>query len=314
MFDLRKLEALLDALEKEKQYPEVHPVLSKAWPRRGVYAPVANPALEQKMDKYDIFKQPDYQNVGTMEFPIWAKTDLGSITMEGLQDAFAELVWPTYGGINRSNAPTPFWATPMRIPLQYVPMAYSPYDETPTPPPPPIETRHQKLQKKIVRLQSAPAVKIANPKPPEPTPARSPDYVHTLTAWRGWAVCAGQLESLGTDFDWVPKRAQNAHCQHENHVAPAMNCGCGFWSFKSLELLTEALKGYMDTVMVIGTVEIWGRVIECENGFRSEFAYPKELWLLDEDNDLSQLSWKYGVPVRKYVPPCTALVPYKKTK
>ena len=67
-------------------------------------------------------------------------------------------------------------------------------------------------------------------------------------------------------------------------------------------------------MLVVGTVEIWGRVIECENGFRSEFAYPKELWLLSEDDDLSKLSWTYGVPVRKYVPPCTALVPDRKTK
>jgi len=33
------------------------------------------------------------------------------------------------------------------------------------------------------------------------------------------------------------------------------------------------------------------------NGFRSEYSYPKELWLLNEG--LESLSWTYGVPVRK---------------
>jgi hypothetical protein len=54
---------------------------------------------------------------------------------------------------------------------------------------------------------------------------------------------------------------------------------------------------YVDSVDVVGTVEIWGRVIECRNGFRSEYAYPKELWLLRDG--LEHLSWTYGVPVRK---------------
>jgi hypothetical protein len=57
------------------------------------------------------------------------------------------------------------------------------------------------------------------------------------------------------------------------------------------------MEHYATSVDVIGEVEIWGRVIECENGWRSEYAYPKELWLLGEG--LESLSWKYGVPVRR---------------
>jgi hypothetical protein len=302
MFDKKKLEAFLDSLEAETHFP------SKV-PRRGAYASVADPAIEQKMDKYDIFKQAGYQNFGTAEFPIWGRIDnLNGITLQGLQDAYGAASFPTYAGINRGYYM--YGTFPLTPPMPR-PMAYSPWDDNQAPPPP-REPPHDKLKAKIARMGTVAPVKIENPKPAPPVPAHSPDYVGTLTAWRGWSVCAGQLEALGCDYDWVPKTANRARCQHENHTAPQMECGCGFWSFKTLELLTEALKGYVDTVTVIGTVEIWGRVIECENGFRSEYAYPKELWALAED--MEHLSWTYGVPVRKYVQPCTALVLVKKTK
>ena len=68
-------------------------------------------------------------------------------------------------------------------------MAYSPYDEAC--PPPVKETPHQKLQKKIASFANVAPVKIENPKLVPPEPQRSPDYVHTLTAWRGWTVEGG---------------------------------------------------------------------------------------------------------------------------
>ena len=64
MFDRKKLEALLDGLEVNNHYPSEAPKKIIALPRS---------ALDEKMDKYDIFKQGDYQNVGTPEFPIWGK-------------------------------------------------------------------------------------------------------------------------------------------------------------------------------------------------------------------------------------------------
>jgi hypothetical protein len=159
------------------------------------------------------------------------------------------------------------------------------------------ENPHAKINKKIEQLREVPAVKLANPKPEAPARSKSPDYVHTLTAWRGWDIDNGRLAALGSDATWRPKKAEQADCRNHNHPAPQMNCACGYWSFKKFEDMVKVLEGYANDVKVIGTVEIWGRVIECTNGFRSEFAYPKELWLLEEG--LESLSWAYGVPVRK---------------
>jgi hypothetical protein len=168
--------------------------------------------------------------------------------------------------------------------------------EEPTVPPAPVETPYDRFKAKMARLSAASAAQLADPGPP--APERSPDYTHTITAWRGWDVRDGMLEALGSSSRWEPRRALKANCiSCGGHAAPYLNCRCGYWSFKTQELLAQAMDKYDDTVKVIGQVEIWGRVIECENGFRSEYAYPKELWLLDEG--LESLSWRYGVPVRR---------------
>ena len=41
---------------------------------------------------------------------------------------------------------------------------------------------------------------------------------------------------------------------------------------------------------MIGTVALWGRVIEHENGFRAEFAYPQRLRLV-----CHVCIWRYGL-------------------
>lgn len=160
--------------------------------------------------------------------------------------------------------------------------------------------RFDALKSSIEHLRTVDPVKAMLP---------TPDYVHTLTGWRGWKVNGGKLSALGMRGVWEPKKATPSFCDKggdplwfapgpkSHHLAPHASCNCGYWSFKSLDLLTEALSGYVDSVDVIGSVEIWGRVIECENGFRSGYAYPKELWLLKPD--LDHLGWTYGVPIRK---------------
>jgi len=128
-----------------------------------------------------------------------------------------------------------------------------------------------------------------------------PDSIVPVVAWRAWRVTTklnGQwtLKALGQDGLWEPKKMMEAKCSGgQDHPAPHRDCNCGIWSFRTLEELLPALKGY-DNVKVLGQVSIWGRVLECENGFRSQFAYPKELWLLDET--MEQIGYAYGVPIR----------------
>ena len=153
---------------------------------------------------------------------------------------------------------------------------------------PDVSVQHA-LNENIAKLKDAEAVKLSKP---------MPDHIATLTAYRAWRVLGDMLSPLGgTVSPWEKKKAVGATClRAASHKAPVRDCECGYWSFKSMDLLQKALPQYANSVAVVGSVEIWGRVIECENGFRSEFAYPKELWLVKPD--LEFLSWEYGVPVR----------------
>lgn len=68
------------------------------------------------------------------------------------------------------------------------------------------------------------------------------------------------------------------------------------WAFKELDSLVAALGSKYEDIKVLGQVSLWGRVIETENGYRAQYAYPAELWLFDDS--LEELGLVYDVPVR----------------
>lgn len=276
MFDRRKLQDFLSALQVETHYPSTMP---------GVISPVdpgRRSALDVLMDKYDLFVQGNFNhNHGTPEFPIYGPRQDENVFMPIFWSTPA-MAWSTYGSPNRMNAVL----TGIGIP------------EPEVDPAPPKETAHDRLKNKINQLVGVQAIHL-----PDHTtsgaPASSPDYVHTLTGWRAWEVSGEMLEALGSQSRWEPRRAPQANCLSHNHAAPQMSCHCGYWSFKTRELLVEALDRYAATVDIIGQVEVWGRVVECENGWRSEYAYPKELWCLHQGEGEEKVAARYGVPVRR---------------
>lgn len=147
-------------------------------------------------------------------------------------------------------------------------------------PRPPID------KNKLEKLKAAQPRKIGR---------KVPDGITPITAWRGWKLQDMKLAALGSTGIWEPKKIMVAVCNNGGqHHAPLASCNCGMWAFKTLEYLISALEPY--TVSVFGQVSLWGRIVETENGFRAQFAYPKELWLLD--NALEELGYIYGVPVR----------------
>jgi hypothetical protein len=144
---------------------------------------------------------------------------------------------------------------------------------------------------------------------------RMPDSICMMTGWRAWrtASIAGtwRLKALGQETIWEPKKKMEAICKADGvsivdpmglgsreHPAPFQSCLCGFWAFKNVEMLPEALVGqsHEHGATVIGSIHMWGHVIETDIGFRAEYAYPKELWLLKDG--MEDLGWIYGVPIR----------------
>lgn len=182
-------------------------------------------------------------------------------------------------GISASTTTNP-WAVSYHG-YQY----YYTYGNSPSIAPVPLD------EKKIAELAKVEPRKVGQ---------RVPDGVEVMTGWRCWYVghvAEGiRLRALGQSTVWEPKKQLVAACSNGlPHIAPHKQCQCGIWSFHTLEKLIPAAKGYTG-VTVLGKVSIWGRIVECENGFRSQFAYPAELWLLDES--VEELGYIYGVPVR----------------
>jgi len=152
---------------------------------------------------------------------------------------------------------------------------------------------------------------------PRPALLGVPDVVQVITAYRAWRTgrVGGQVRlfALGVNVVWEPRQQAEAECKlfgplakrafsspeqrRRDHEAPHFHCHCGIWGFKSLENLLSAL-GPSYKPSVIGKVSLWGRVIETENGFRAQYAYPEQLWPASDSPSCEEVGLIYGVPVR----------------
>jgi hypothetical protein len=128
----------------------------------------------------------------------------------------------------------------------------------------------------------------------------APDYIEPVVGWRTWlVVCEGegfQLRSVVYDATWFPHNELIARCLHRGfsfpwrrragHVPPARGCGCGIYAAREPREAVSYLEGRSwadtDTLSVhrvIGTVSLWGRVVECTRGWRGSHAYPKRIYV-----------------------------------
>jgi hypothetical protein len=200
----------------------------------------------------------------------------------------------SYPSVYSSQPPTFFGGPPMSFTYQNT-TSYANFFTFESEPESVLAEKNIAFEKSIDSVGKSESVMIDNP---TPTIERSPDYTQTITGWRGWTVKGDLLSGLGVNQRWQPKAIIPSLCTVRGCPrCPNVLCNCGYWSFKNSELMKKALLPYRDQVFVVGSVDIWGKIIECENGYRSEFAYPKELWLLKPG--LEHLSWTYGVKIRK---------------
>jgi hypothetical protein len=141
-----------------------------------------------------------------------------------------------------------------------------------------------------------------------------PDFVEPLRAWRLWAIedvgGSPRLRSLYQRCVWPTGVPLAAHCHAQRfllwrrspHETPVDTCSCGIYAvgaerIRGLWRAPELAPGFS---LVIGTVSLWGAVVECEQGWRAGFAYPRELFVPSleskPDETAAGLS-EYGVPV-----------------
>jgi hypothetical protein len=99
---------------------------------------------------------------------------------------------------------------------------------------------------------------------------------------------------------WPPREAMRALCQDRpfaDHDVPNEDCTCGIYAYDTPEVAMDHGGG-----QIWGEIAMWGDVLICETGYRSEFAYPTALFV--PDMRTKTVNWMrdtlertYGCPV-----------------
>ncbi len=113
-----------------------------------------------------------------------------------------------------------------------------------------------------------------------------------IEGWRIWNLSLDgsgpRLRPAGSGVDsWEPRVAQQARCALPalltlnigRHQAPDVRCRCGIYASRSLGDFERPRPAWPPPT-VVGTVALWGTVIEHERGWRGQFAYPARLRLV----------------------------------
>jgi hypothetical protein len=161
---------------------------------------------------------------------------------------------------------------------------------------------------------------------------RAPDLMAPLAGWRVWHIrqtdAGWRLFSLHYTGEPWPVRDQlvaacfrsryvrsTAGIDHSRHAAPTAGCLCGIYAAREPEQLGQYVvaasqaalmaRTWYYTHRAVGSVNVWGKVVECSQGWRAERAYPTRLWLplrrpdgarVDVEGLADDLA-EYGVPI-----------------
>jgi len=140
-----------------------------------------------------------------------------------------------------------------------------------------------------------------------------------LRGWRGWQVVEGRdgpvLASWWVSALWPARRALRARCSVHG-PRPAAHHACGIHAFADRDEALAYLDRSRETApllfvrrptlaigIAVGRVSGWGRAVCHTRGWRSEFAYPYDLHLLEGDRALARaLADRYAVEVSPLPP------------
>jgi hypothetical protein len=128
----------------------------------------------------------------------------------------------------------------------------------------------------------------------------APDYVESLVGWRSWLVVSveGELVLCSPLYLmlWTPGEAVVASCRARTgpvgrvawarHPSPWELCRCGIYASQSAQFAVSyaavpnlARHLYPVEQPVFGQASLWGRVVECEQGWRGQHAYPAAVYV-----------------------------------
>ena len=118
-----------------------------------------------------------------------------------------------------------------------------------------------------------------------------PDVVDDVIGWRAWNVIetsdGPRLASqgyggAGASGLWIPGQPMHAHCTRGgSHRSPDEGCSCGYYAARTREHLL-GLDHYhrydrSNGPVVIGQLQMWGKIVPATLGWRAEIVYPKRV-------------------------------------
>jgi hypothetical protein len=163
----------------------------------------------------------------------------------------------------------------------------------------------------------------------------APDYGRAISGWRVWLVVDAEgrsrLASVLYHALWPVRQELVGEClarrsrlwlpsrrsRGKDHPVPGERCACGiyaagglssalaFFGSVGLRELRE-VEGRPVLHRVLGRVALWGRLVECEAGWRGQLAYPEHLFLSARTRSgkpvgaLEEVAWSladYRVPI-----------------
>jgi len=138
--------------------------------------------------------------------------------------------------------------------------------------------------------------------PEKPAPKLETEHIiGTITGYRRWKTSL--LEDLLFSVNgtvWPAKEKLASVCKFaRTGGCGGVKCSCGIYSWRSMEacLVESNAAVGMEHGDLYGPVSLWGRVLQCEYGYRAQFAYPKAI--LDTGERARKIAEVYGVPLMK---------------
>ena len=122
-----------------------------------------------------------------------------------------------------------------------------------------------------------------------------------IIGWRSWRLCNGLLQSVIVSYTWHPGVFNRSSSKRVGYY----NYNPGYHAFRHKEQAErDASMHAFRSPVVIGSVAMWGEVIEHQHGWRSEYAAVRSIIKINGDiafrskqRLLLDLGEKYGCSV-----------------
>ena len=170
-------------------------------------------------------------------------------------------------------------------------------------------------------------------------PDRVPDGIEPMVGYRMWAYTLGgrraQLHSLRSslnplnplnplgksDWDGAASAWVFALCEMYGHVVPDEDCSCGFYAmtrlsellmYASLYRMVPGVGPGIESGVVLGRVELAGKIIEHEHGYRAERArIAKLIPISGTEQTVMRIAARLWLPMGHAVAPPPMLPPVR---